>query len=99
MEEQMEGSKQVITAVSKVTEVTADVKNGAQVMLEGSQQVITESRNLESATQEITSGMNEMAAGADQINAAVAEVNNISGKNKDGISVLLNEVAKFKVEN
>jgi methyl-accepting chemotaxis protein len=99
MEEQMAGSKQILAGVAKVNEITGDVKNGAQVMLEGSQQVITESRNLESATQEITGGMNEMAAGADQINTAVEDVNKLSAHNRDGISVLMGEVAKFKVEN
>ena len=52
---------------------------------------------LEKATQEITSGMNEMASGADQINTAVHHVNEISGKNREGIDVLVGEVSKFKV--
>jgi methyl-accepting chemotaxis protein len=67
-------------------------------MLEGAQQVIIESRNLEKVTQEITSGMNEMATGADQINIAVNHVNEISGKNREGIDSLIKEVSKFKVE-
>jgi methyl-accepting chemotaxis protein len=67
-------------------------------MLEGAQQVIQESQNLEKVTQEITSGMNEMANGADQINIAVNQVNEISGKNREGISSLIREVSRFKVE-
>jgi methyl-accepting chemotaxis protein len=67
-------------------------------MLEGSEQVIQESKNLEAVTQEITNGMNEMAAGADQINAAVSQVNTISGENKESIDILMQEVAKFKIE-
>jgi methyl-accepting chemotaxis protein len=39
-----------------------------------------------------------MATGAEQINAAVTRVNVISGENKEGIDVLVREVAKFKVE-
>jgi len=42
--------------------------------------------------------MNEMATGADQINLAVNQVNEISGKNREGIDILVREVAKFKVE-
>jgi len=49
-------------------------------------------------TQEITSGMNEMANGADQINIAVHQVNDISGKNREGIDSLIREVSRFKVE-
>jgi methyl-accepting chemotaxis protein len=66
-------------------------------MLEGAREVIQESKNLEEATQEITSGINEMAAGAEQINIAVNQVNEISGKNRDGINTLLREVSRFKV--
>jgi methyl-accepting chemotaxis protein len=42
--------------------------------------------------------MNEMAQGADQINIAVHHVNEISVKNREGIDILVKEVAKFKVE-
>jgi methyl-accepting chemotaxis protein len=42
--------------------------------------------------------MNEMASGADQINVAVTRVNEISGKNRENIDLLVREVSKFKVE-
>jgi len=42
--------------------------------------------------------MNEMAQGAEQINIAVNQVNEISGKNREGIQTLLKEVSRFKVE-
>jgi methyl-accepting chemotaxis protein len=67
-------------------------------MLEGAKEVIEESNNLERATQEITSGMNEMSSGADQINVAVNHVNEISDHNREGISTLMKEVSRFKVE-
>jgi methyl-accepting chemotaxis protein len=98
MEEQGQGSKQILNGIEQVTEITRNVKSGSEEMLEGAQQVIIESQNLEKATQEITSGMNEMASGADQINVAVNHVNEISGKNREGIDILVKEVAKFKIE-
>jgi methyl-accepting chemotaxis protein len=98
MEEQAQGSKQILEAVGKLNELTQQVKGGSMEMLEGSREVIVEGKNLESVTQEITNGMNEMATGADQINIAVNQVNNISGKNKKNIDILVNEVSKFKVE-
>jgi len=67
-------------------------------MLEGSQEVMKESKNLEKVTVEITGGMNEMASGAEQINIAVNRVNEISGKNREGIDTLMKEVSRFKVE-
>jgi methyl-accepting chemotaxis protein len=98
MEEQSVGSKQILEAIGRLNDITQMVKSGAEEMLEGSKEVILEGRNLEMATQEISNGMNEMSTGADQINAAVAEVNTISGKNKQNIDILVQEVAKFKVE-
>jgi methyl-accepting chemotaxis protein len=98
MEEQSQGSQQILEAISYLNEMTQQVKKGSEEMLEGSQQVITEGKNLEMVTAEITNGMNEMASGADQINAAVNQVDEISGHNKDTIDVLVKEVSKFKVE-
>jgi methyl-accepting chemotaxis protein len=98
MEEQGQGSKQILDGIEQVTEITRNVKSGSEEMLEGAQQVIAESQNLERVTQEITSGMNEMAEGANEINTAVNQVNEISGKNREGIATLMGEGSKFKVE-
>jgi hemerythrin-like metal-binding protein len=98
MEEQAEGSKQILGAIAKLNEITQLVKQGSVEMLEGSKEVIHESKNLEKVTQEITSGVNEMAIGAEHINTAVDRVNNISGENKEGINALVNEVSRFKVD-
>jgi methyl-accepting chemotaxis protein len=98
MEEQSEGSKQILHSASGLHETTQQVKSGSEEMLEGSKEVMNESRNLERATQEITGGMNEMASGAEQINVAVHQVNEISTKNREGIDTLMREVSRFKVE-
>jgi methyl-accepting chemotaxis protein len=97
MEEQGEGSKQILTGVSDVNEITRQVKGGSSQMLEGSKEVINESHNLELVTQEITGGMNEMASGAEQVNAAVHQVNEICVKNRERIEVLMRQVSLFKV--
>jgi len=98
MEEQSQGSKQILQAISLVNESTRQVKGGSTEMLEGSKEVIEESKNLEKATHEIKSGMNEMASGAEQINVAVNRVNELSGKNREKIDVLMGEVSRFRVE-
>ena len=98
MEEQGQGSKQILDSIAKVNEITSQVKSSSQEMLVGAQEVIRESHNLEKQTQEITSGMNEMASGAGQINIAVHQVNDLSGKNRAGIDLLMAEVSRFKVE-
>jgi methyl-accepting chemotaxis protein len=98
MEEQGEGSRQILESTGELNEVTDIVKNGSGEMLEGSRQIITEGRNLEMMTEEITNSMNEMVAGADQINTAVVEVNDLSSRNRDNINILVKEIARFKVE-
>jgi methyl-accepting chemotaxis protein len=98
MEEQGQGSKQILEAVSLLNEITEGVKESAGEMNIGSKEVIETSRTLESITQEITNGMNEMAAGADQINSAINQVNGISVRNKSDIDELIQEVNRFKTQ-
>jgi methyl-accepting chemotaxis protein len=98
MEEQGVGSRQIVEGVMEVNEITSHVRSSSHEMLEGSTEVIRESKELDKVTQEISMGMNEMASGADQINVAIHHVNEISGKNREGIDNLIKEVSKFKVE-
>jgi methyl-accepting chemotaxis protein len=98
MEEQGQGSKQILGAIGQLNEITQQVKGGSTEMLEGSREVIHESKNLEKVTQEISGGMNEMASGTEQINIAVHRVNEITGKNRENIDLLIKEVSRFKVE-
>jgi len=98
MEEQGEGSKQILSSIGGLNEITGQVKSSSQEMMVGAKEVIHESQNLEKQTQEITSGMNEMAEGANEINTAVNQVNEISGRNREGIDTLMREVSKFKVD-
>jgi methyl-accepting chemotaxis protein len=97
MEEQGEGSKQLLQGTGNLNEITKQVKSGSEEMLVGSKEVINESQNLEKLTQEITGGMNEMATGAQQVNEAVNQVNEISVKNREAIDVLLEKISQFKV--
>jgi len=98
MEEQGQGSKQILQAIGQVNDITREVKGSSKEMLQGSNEVIRESKNLEKVTQEIAGGMNEMALGAEEINAAVNQVNDLTNKNREYISRLVKEVSRFKVE-
>jgi len=98
MEEQGEGSKQVLKIAESLNNLTQQVKTGSEEMLVGSQEVMKESQNLEKETQEITGGMNEMASGADQVNIAVNHVNEISARNRESINNLMQEVSRFKID-
>jgi len=97
MEEQGEGSKQILEAIGQLNEITRQVRSSSVEMLEGAKEIISEGRNLEKATDRITGGMADMAASAGLINNAVSEVNSISGQNKEIIDNLVVAVSRFKV--
>jgi methyl-accepting chemotaxis protein len=97
MEDQGQGSKQILEAVAKMNELTQMVKQSSYEMMEGSKEVIMESKNLETVTEEISGGMNEMAISAEQINEAVSQINETSKSNRDHIGSLSAAVGKFKI--
>ncbi|MCL2215054.1 MAG: methyl-accepting chemotaxis protein, partial [Treponema sp.] len=97
MEEQGEGSKLVLQAISEVNDITQKVKGGSTEMLKASNQVIKEGESLELDTKEISAGVNEMASGTEKINVTVNQVNDISRNNRENIDILVGEVSRFKV--
>jgi len=97
MDEQSHGSKQILQASGQVNEITRQVKGGSQEMLGSSKSVIKEGKNLARVTQEITDGMDEMASGANDVNKAVNNVNELTGRNRQNISVLVEAISQFKV--
>jgi len=96
MEEQGQGSQQILEAVSRLNDQTQMVKNGSNEMLEDSKGVILESKNLEGITLEISGSMNKMAKDADEISISMNQVSEISRRTKEYIENLLSEVSKFK---
>jgi methyl-accepting chemotaxis protein len=98
MEEQSAGSRQILEAISRLKDITRQVKEDANAMLGRSGEVTQESKNLEQMTAELSGGMNEMAVGADEINSAMNQVNEICGRNRENITILAQEVSRFKIE-
>ncbi|MDR2717485.1 MAG: methyl-accepting chemotaxis protein [Treponema sp.] len=98
MTEQNDRSRQIIGVVKDLNGITEVVKNGAKEMLASSEEVIREGDNLKQITDEISGGMNKMVTSVDQINDTVNDVSGISGRNREDINALMQEVSKFKVE-
>ena len=97
MQEQENGSKEVLIAIKSINTITTDVQAGSEEMLKGGEGVAQEMQKLDSLTRIITDSMNEMASGAVQISNAVQEVHEITQRNKRSIESLASEVSKFKV--
>ncbi|MBR4374569.1 MAG: cache domain-containing protein [Treponema sp.] len=98
MEEQRNGSKEILIAIREINSVTTSVKNSSAEMIYGSQEIAKEMNRLESLTQVLSDSMGEMSVGAQQINDALQDINSLSHDNKESISSMRNEVMKFKVE-
>ena len=97
MQEQENGSKEVLIAIKSINTVTTEVQAGAEEMLKGGEGVASEMQKLDDLTRMITESMSEMASGAVQINNAIQEVNDITQRNKRSIEALASEVSKFKL--
>ena len=97
MDEQENGSKEVLVAIKNINTVTTEVQAGSEEMLRGGEGVAKEMQKLDGLTRVITESMNEMASGAIQISNAVQDVNEITQRNKISIENLASEVSKFKI--
>jgi methyl-accepting chemotaxis protein len=97
MEEQGDGSRLILDAISHLRDITQLVKEDTTKMLENSKAIIKESKNLEGLSAEINFSMGEMAIGASNIITAVHDVNEASDRNKENIDILVEEVSRFKV--
>jgi hypothetical protein len=97
MQEQSNGSKEVLIAIRDINTITNEVQEGSGEMLHSGENVALQMEHLDDLTRTITGSMNEMVSGALQISNAMQEVSEITQKNKDSIKSLTLEVAKFKV--
>ena len=96
MREQEHDSREVLTAIKSINDVTTKVQNGSEAMLKSGKGVAREMQKLDEHTRIITDNMNRMASGAAQINSAVQDVRGITQQNKQSIDNLAAEVGKFK---
>ena len=97
MDEQNEGSVQVLKAISEIQASSDAVKGNTNVLLEGGRKIGEEMNTLANVTREITEAMNEMAAGSNQITKSVELCRNLSDENQSNLSELKEEVDLFKI--
>ena len=97
MDEQNEGSTQVLQSISEIQTSTDIVRSNSAILLDGGKQIGQEMNNLENVTREINDSMNEMAAGSGQITKAVELCMNLTSDNQKNFSSLRAEVGKFKI--
>ncbi len=97
MQEQANGSREVLVAIREINTITSEVQEGSVEMLHGGESVAGEMKKLDGLTQIITTSMNSMVTSSVQISNAMQEVSEITQRNKTSIQNLREEVTKFKI--
>jgi methyl-accepting chemotaxis protein len=98
MEEQGEGSRLILEAVTQMNTITNQVREASTEMTAKSKDVVSKSTDLKQITTEIASGIDEMSRNADEISNAIKRVQEITEENKENITTLSEEIGRFKVE-
>ncbi len=97
MTEQSKAGKEVLSSMQDINAVTRSVQQGAAEISGGSERVMDEVRNLDKVTNILQNRMEEIASNFMQINNSICEVKAFTGKNKESIDRLVDEIGKFKV--
>jgi methyl-accepting chemotaxis protein len=98
MQEQETGSRSILESISRLNSVTDLVKNTSHDMTAKSKEVLQQSSQLKTLTIDVSGSMDEMSGSANEISSAVTRVNEISRENKENITSLSGDIARFKVE-
>ncbi len=96
MEEQNEGSRQILDSIKVMNDSTVEVRTASKEMKEGNEMILNEVHHLQDTTLAIKSSMGEMSAGAENMNNTSANLSNISLKVKDSVEKIGQEIDQFK---
>ena len=97
MSEQESTSRDVLSAIRNINEITGGVRNASTEMLRGGEQVAQEMERLNTITSTINQRMHSVVAASEQIQAAVQTVKTNTKENSESIENLVTEVKKFTV--
>ncbi|MBQ0051592.1 MAG: HAMP domain-containing protein [Treponema sp.] len=97
MEEQQEGSKQIVTALHNMSDSTAEVKTASAEMSEGNKQILNEVRLLKDATTEMKDSVTLMSSSAMKIRETGSALDTISEKMKSSITKIGTQIDNFSV--
>ncbi|MCL2441042.1 MAG: methyl-accepting chemotaxis protein [Treponema sp.] len=98
MEEQGEGSRQILDAVTQLNSITGLVRQSSSDMTDESKDVLNQSHSLKVTTAEIAGDMDEMSKSADEITGAFTRIDEITEENRENIIALNKDISKFRIE-
>ena len=97
MQEQTEGSGQVMDAMKVIHEIADEVNDSSTAVLQNSKEIGSEMQRLVEVTTSITNSMNDMADNADEVTRVLGTIDDSVLKNMMVMNELVEEVAVFKV--
>jgi methyl-accepting chemotaxis protein len=97
MQQQNEGSKQIMLALHSMNDSTAEVKNASGEMASGNKAILEEVKNLQDTAADMKSNMQEMKLSADKISSTGRELAQITEKVEISIQSIGRQIDLFKV--
>ncbi|MFQ3547800.1 MAG: methyl-accepting chemotaxis protein, partial [Termitinemataceae bacterium] len=97
MEEQAQGSSQVLMAMKELNQITAEIRSGSEEIRTGSQTILDEMSRVMKVTQEIEQASQENAQGSGEIVQAMEHISQLSTTNAETIKNLEHLISRFKV--
>ncbi len=97
MEEQNEGSKQIMDALRHLNSSSSEVRNSSHEMSERNKQIVHDMGVLSESTEMMNTSMQEMSVGARKINETGTTLSEISGQVKSAINKIGAQIDLFKV--
>jgi methyl-accepting chemotaxis protein len=96
MEEQKEGSKQILESLQLMNDSTLEVKAAGHEMKTGNEMILSEIENLQNTTLVIKESMTEMSSGIENMNRTSAALSDITNKVSYSIQKIGEEIDQFK---
>jgi len=97
MDEQAEGSRQILEALREMNDITSQVKSGSSEMSAGNRAILEEMERLRSSAFEVKSRVEAMAEGAAGIEANIGTVERMAGDTRSTIHRMEGSIGRFTV--
>ncbi|MBO4731254.1 MAG: hypothetical protein J5597_00405, partial [Spirochaetaceae bacterium] len=97
MQEQDEGSAQVLEAMKEINNITYAVKENSEEILTGSKEINIEVSKLADGTNSITDAVNDMTKKTESIITNIADIKQAATLNTEATNKLQTEAAKFRI--
>ncbi|MDC7220266.1 MAG: methyl-accepting chemotaxis protein [Spirochaetales bacterium] len=97
MNEQVEGSSQVLSSLKEMRGISLEVDRGSKEMTQGNKSILNSVTALLDVTRVVGEAMAEIEQGVNEISKSVQTISSLSEQNKESISLVRNEADKYKL--